>query len=79
MTAGDLTPNMIGKTKVSLVYEEARIEGLLTDITVHTVPVEYSSKQHINLRTRYEVTLSIQVGLIQVKWISLDHEVRIAS
>lgn len=79
MTAGDLTPSMIGKTKVSLVYEEARIEGLLTDLTVHTNPVRLDSKQQSNLLTRYEVTLSIQVGLIQVKWISLDHEVRIIS
>lgn len=79
MTAGDLTPNMIGKTKVSLVYEEARIEGLLTDITVHTDPVTIDSKQQSNLLTRYEVTLSIQVGQIQVKWIPLDHEVRIVT
>lgn len=79
MTAGDLSPNMIGKTKVSLIYDEARIEGLLTDLTVYTEPVRYDSKQMTGLRTTYSVELSIQVGQIEVKKIPLNHEVRIVS
>ena len=76
MTAGDLTPNMIGHQKVSLIYDEARIEGLLTDILVHTQPERYTSRQDPDLRTSYVVTLSIQVGQILIKEIPLDHEVR---
>lgn len=77
MTAGDLTPNMIGTTRIRTRFEEADIEGLITSIEIETRPDHIDNWGGSRLSTLYRVTLDVTVGRIQMTGLPLDHPVQI--
>lgn len=77
MTAGDLTPNMIGRTRIRTRFEEADIEGLITDIGVRVGTDWIAAFDNPDLRTTYNVTLDVTVGRIRMQGLPLDHPVQI--
>lgn len=77
MTAGDLTPNMIGRTRIRTRFEDADIEGLITSMGVHVEKDCIAAFGNPDLRTIYNVTLDVTVGRIQMTSLPLDHPVQI--
>lgn len=79
MTAGDLTPSMIGRARIRTKFQEAEIEGRLNSITLECEPVRMNSKQGITVMDKVEVHMAITVGQIEMHEVPLNHEVRIVS
>lgn len=77
MNAGDLTPNMIGKQRIRIRYEEADIEGLLTGLDVDTDLTRTLGHNGEIGRIFYYVTLGISVGNIDMREVRLDHPVQL--
>lgn len=77
MTAGDLTPNMIGKTRIRTRFEEAEIEGFITAIEIETESTHLSAHGGGRLRSTCRVTLDVTVGRIQMTSVPLDHPIQI--
>lgn len=75
MTAGDLSPNMVGKRRIKLEYEGAKLEGLLTELEVDTERNPFRTTSNEILREDYSVTLSFSVGGINLQNVKLDHPI----
>lgn len=77
-TAGDLSPNMVGKRRIKLEYEGALLEGLLTELKVDTQRHPFRTRGNEVVRESYAVTLSFSVGGINLQDVKLDHPVEVA-
>ena len=77
-TAGDLSPNMVGKRRIQLEYEGAKLEGLLTELEVDTERKPFRTRANEVIRENYHVTLSFSVGGINLQNVKLDHPIEVA-
>lgn len=78
LTAGDLSPNMVGKRRIQLEYEGAKLAGLLTELEVDTQRHPLRARTNEVVSETYRVTLSFSVGGINLQNVKLDHPIEVA-
>lgn len=75
-TIGDLTLNDIGKTRIRTEYENATIEGRITnlnlDIETHHL-VAFGGLKHDPLRDQTTVTVNLTLGRIELHDLDRNH------
>lgn len=77
-TAGDLSPNMVGKRRIRLEYEGTQLEGLLTELRVDTTRSPFRTRSQEVIRESYDVSLSFSVGGISLTEVKLSHPIEVA-